>query len=146
MTSSFKQSSSKRLGKAPLDLGALCVRLGISPGQSGDSDGSKNSVSELSIRSSRVSLYLLGIAAISDFPSVFLTACLSKRFRRILTILFWCQRGVLAHVFSRRAYASVKQTFIISNIMHWLSAYQSLIFEAMAQTKLRFCSAVDSDY
>ena len=70
-TSSSKQSSSsfKRLGEAPLNLGALYVPLSIDPSQSRDSGWSSNSVSELSIRSSRVSLYLLGIAAISDFPS-----------------------------------------------------------------------------
>ena len=93
-----------------------------------------------------MSLYLLEIATISDFPSPPPTACLSTRFRRIVTILFRRRRGVLAHVFLRRAYAPVKQTLSIGNIVHWSSAYQSPLFEPMAQIELRFCPAADSNY
>ena len=93
-----------------------------------------------------MSLYLLEIAAILDYPFASPTAFLSTRFQKIVTILFCCQKGVLAHVFPKRAYAPVKQTLSIGNIVHWLSAYQSPLFEPMAQIELRFCPAADSNY
>ena len=132
--SSSKQSSSssERLGEAPLDLGKLHVLLSISLSRSGDF------LSKLSIRSLKVFLYLLGIATISDFSSPPSTAYLSTCFRKIVTILFQRRRGVLAHVFPRRAYAPVKQTLNIGNIVHWSFAYQSPLFEPMTQIKLWF--------
>ena len=61
----------------------------------------------------------------------------------------WYERPsfyISAHVFPRQAYAPMKQTFSIGNIVHWSSAYQSPLFEPMALTELRFCSAADSNY
>ena len=81
-TSLSKQFSSESLVRLPSDLAALCDHLLIGPGRSGDS------ASELLIRSSRVSLYLLGIATILEFPFVFLIAYLTTRFLRIVTIRF----------------------------------------------------------
>ncbi len=122
-TSSSKQSSSKRVGEPPLDLGTLCDLLSISLGQSEEFAWSGDFVSKLSIRLSRVSLYLLGIAVISDFLSASLTVYLSILFQRIVTIWFWRRRGVLAQVFSRRAYVHMKQTFSIGSIVHQPFAY-----------------------
>ena len=147
-TFSSKQSSSssKRLGEVPLDLGKLRIPLSISSSQSRDSSWFENSVSELSIRSSRVFLYLLRIAAISDFPSTPSTACLSTYFQKMVILLFQCRKEVLAYVFPKQAYVPVKQTLNIDNIVHWLSAYQSFLFELMPQIKLRFYQAADSNY
>lgn len=40
----------------------------------------------------------------------------------------------------------MKQTFGICNIVHQLFAYESSLFEAITQTKLRFFQTVDSNY
>ena len=68
---------SERVGKLSLDLGILRNFLSISPSQSGKFVQSRDSISELSIKLLRVSLYLLGIAQISDFASIPPTTCLS---------------------------------------------------------------------
>ena len=116
-TSSSKQSFFERVGEPPLDLGALRDPLSISPGSSGESGWSGNFISELSIRASRVSLYLLKLVAISDFSCALPIACLSTLFGRIVTIQFWRERGVSAQIFPRQVYSPVKQTFSIGSIV-----------------------------
>ncbi len=145
-TCSSKRSSSERVGEPPLNLGALRDPLSISPGRSGESGQSGDSVSELLIMSLRVSIYLLGITIISDFPSAPQIAYLSTLVQGIMTIRFWRGREVSAQIVLTRAYAPMKQTFSISNIMHQLFAYQSLLFDLMAQIKLRLFLAADSNY
>ncbi len=145
-TSSFKWSFSEKVGELSLDLGALRDPLSINPGRFGESRWSGDSVYELSIRSLRVFLYLLGIATISDFSSAPPTACLRTCFRTIVTIRFWCRRGVLAQVFPRQAYAPMKQSFSIGSIVHQPLTYQSHPFEPIAQIKLRFFPGADSNY
>ena len=100
-TSLFKQSSSKQVGKLVLDLNALRDSLLINSGQFKESGQSKDFIFELSIRSSRMFLYLLRIAIILDFLFTPLTACLSTCFEKIITIWFWRGRGVLAQVFPK---------------------------------------------
>ncbi len=141
-----KRSSPKRVDKPPLNLGALRDLLSISFGQFGKSGQSEDSISELLIRSSRVSLYLLGITTILDFPSASPNAYLSTLFWRIMTIRFWRERGVLAQVFPKQVYTLMKQIFSIGNIIHQLFAYQSSLFELMVQTEWHFFSAADSNY
>ena len=82
---SSKQFSFKRVGESLLDLGALCDSLSISSGQFEESSQSGDSISELSIKSSKVSLYLLGIAIISDFSSTSPNRLLEYFFQRIVT-------------------------------------------------------------
>lgn len=89
--SSSKQFSSRRPIELLLDLGALRNLSSIGPG--------RDFGSELSIKSFRVSLYLWEITTISKFLSFSLTAYLTTCFLRIITILFWRERGVLAQVF-----------------------------------------------
>ena len=101
--SSSKQSSFKKVDEPSLNLGALHDPLvSINPSRFGEFGWFRDFVSELSIRLSRVSLYLLRIATISDFPSASLTAYLSTCFQRIMTIWFWRGRGVLAQIFLRQ--------------------------------------------
>ena len=82
----FKQFSFKKFDEPPLDLGAMRNPLSIDLGQFVKSEQFRDSVSKSSIRSSRVSLYLLRIIAISDFLSAFLTAYSNTHFQRIETI------------------------------------------------------------
>ena len=145
-TSSSKPSSSERVGEPSLDLGALHKPLSISPGWSREFGRSVYSVSKLSIMLSRVPLYLLGIAIISDFPPASLIVCLSILFWKIVTIWFWRGRRVSAQVFPRQAYAPMKQTFSIDSIVYQPFANEYLFFEPMAQTKLCFFPAPDSNY
>lgn len=111
-TSSSKQFFFKRPVKPPLNQDALRAFLSIDSGQSADSEF------ELWIRSSRICLYLLGIAIILEFFSQPFTACLITCFLKILTIQFWRRREILAQVFPRQVYALVKQIFTICNIVH----------------------------
>ena len=138
--SSSKQSPSEQSAELPSDMGALRDLLSIGLARSGDSR------SELSIRSSRVFLYWLGIATISEFPTPPPTASLTTRFPRIETIRCWRGGGVSAQVFPRRAYAPVKQTLSICNIVHQPFAYQSLLFEPKAQSELRSFQSADLNY
>ena len=84
----------------PIELLADLVILrdpsSIGPGQSEDSE------SELAIRSLKVSLYLLEIVKISDFPSAPPTAYLITRFLKIVIIQFWRKKRVLAKIFPRQ--------------------------------------------
>ncbi len=127
-----KWSSSKRVGKLPLNLSILCDLLSINLGQSKEFGQSWDSLSKLSIRSSRVFLYWLGIAAISDFSFTFPNTCLGTCFQKIVTIRFWRERGVSAQVFLRQVYAPMKQTFSIDSIVHQLFTYLSPPFKLMA--------------
>lgn len=88
MTKTFlsKQFSSKKVSEPSLDLSVLPDFLSISFGQSGKSDQSEKSVSKLSIRLSRMPLYLLRIIAISDFSFIPPIFCLSTVIRKIVTI------------------------------------------------------------
>ncbi len=72
-----KQSSLERVGEPFLNLDILRNPLSISSSQSGESDQFEDFISELSIRLSKVSLYLLGIAAISEFFFISLTTYLN---------------------------------------------------------------------
>lgn len=98
-----KRFSSKRVSELPFELSVLHNPLSISFGQCGAPSQSRNFVSKLSIKSSKVSLYLLKIAAISNFPFALLTACLSTHFQRIATIQFWPRKRILAQIFLRQA-------------------------------------------
>ena len=129
-----------------LDFNTLRFLLSIALGWFRDFNWSGDFVSELSIKSLRVSLHLLQIVQISDFPSASPTTYLNIHFQKIMTILFWCGREILAYIFYRRVYVPVKLTLSIDNIVYWLSVYQSLFFKLMAQTKLRFCQVVYLNY
>ena len=63
-------------------------------------------------------LYLLKIVTISDFSSVPSNSYLSTRFQKIVTILFWYGKKILAQVFFRQVYAPIKQTLSIDDIVH----------------------------
>lgn len=93
----FKQSSFKSLVELFSDLGVLRKLLSI------NSIRSKNSAFELSIKSSKVFLFLLKITTIFQFLFVSSTIYLTTCFLKIITIRFWGGKGVCAHVFPRQA-------------------------------------------
>lgn len=66
----------------------------------------KGSISELSTRFSKVSLYLLGIVIILIFPSASLMTCLRTCFLRLAIIQSWYWEGVLSQVFPSQALRS----------------------------------------
>lgn len=117
-TSSFKQFSLKKLFEPLLDLGILHNFLSISP--------SRDSRSELLIRSFRVFLYLLEIATILEFPFLLPITYLTTQVLKIIIIRFWYGRKILGQVFPRQIYASIKQTLSIYSIVYQPYAYQYL--------------------
>lgn len=138
---SSNQFQFERPIKLSFDLNALHKLLSINLSQSGDF------ISELSIRSLRVSLYPSGISAISTFFFTSPTACLITPFLRIVIVRFWCKKEVLAQVFSKQAYSPMKHSFSICNIViYQLFTYQSSSFKLMAQTKLCFFPIADPNY
>lgn len=139
-TLSSKQSFSKCVRKLTPDMGALRDPYSIIPSQS------KDFVSELSIKSSRVSLYLLGIAKISNSASTSLTTSLSTCLQRIVIIRYWYKTGVSTHIFPRQVYLPIKQIFCYGNIVYQPFTHHTYLFEPIAQTEWRFFLIGDLNY
>lgn len=93
-TLSSKQSFFKRVGKLSLYLGTLCDTLSISRCRSSKFGRSKESVFELLIKLSKMSVYVIGIAVTWDFSSVSSSTSMDTYFKKIVTIRFWRRRDI----------------------------------------------------